>query len=939
MTGHLTAGDPLVPNRAPPPNPPTPPPGQRGQDNRRRDRPERETRTPSRKRPPFVFRLFGGLFAAGVGIVVLAGLVGGVIAWQSYRQIAGDLPTVAGLRTYQPPVMSRIYASDDQLIGELATERRIFVPYTAIPDQVKQAFVSAEDKTFWSHRGVDPAAILRAAVTDIQMMGQGRRPIGASTITQQVAKNMLLGSNVVTLSRKIKEAILATRIENTLPKERILELYLNEIYLGLGSYGVAAASQAYFDKPLDQLTLAQAAFLGALPKAPNNYNPFRYPEAAKARRDWVIDRMAEDRYVTAEQAAAAKAEPIAPTAYSRTEIAPGSEWFSDEVRRELIDHYGMQGATEGGLSVRTTLDPTLQGAAEKALRAGLITYDHRHGNWTGPVAHLNDTPALQTGWPTLLAPVGRPAGMLREWRLAVVLDTERGTTARVGYLEPNPGASPTDAGTPRTGLLALGDMGWARHNGMPPRRITDVVKPGDVVMVEPGATTPAAAPSGAAPSGAAPSGAAPSGAAPSGAAPSGAASSGPASASAKPGATSAAPRLQLRQIPHIQGALVAVDPRTGRVLALVGGWSRGASQFDRATQALRQPGSSFKPFVYLTAMERDISPSQRFLDGPFSQDMGAQGIWSPHDFEKGYLGDVPLHIALEKSLNLPTVRLAQQLGMGAVAKTAIAFHEVDSMPKVLPAAIGAVDTTVLRQAGAYAGIAAGGREVIPSLVDTVQDRDGHVIWRNPGLACDGCADPSHPPSILDQRAQIADPASVFQVIMMMEGVVQHGTGYEASKGMNGWQIAGKTGTSQDFNDAWFVGFTPDLVTAVWIGFDQPASLGDNQTGGEVAAPVWREFMQTALRGQTPYPFPQPPGVTVQSWNSGFGQVTDAFKPGQVPGASSGAISGDETATASAADPNAAYEGGGNPDGAPPAPAGIPAPAPAPKLDTGSGGLY
>jgi penicillin-binding protein 1A len=903
MSGRLTAGEPLVPH---PPHAPAPKPERPREKKPRRPAPPGKNGN-GKKRPHWVFRTMGGLVAAVFGVVVLAGLAAGVFAWTTYQRIASDLPTVDGLRTYQPPVMSRVYASDSRLIGELATERRIFVPFTAIPDQVKQAFVAAEDKTFWTHRGVDPAAILRAAVTDIQMMGHGRRPIGASTITQQVAKNMLLGNNSVTLSRKIKEAILATRIENTLTKERILELYLNEIYLGIGSYGVASAAQSYFNKPLDQLSLAQAAFLGALPKAPNNYNPFRFPDAAKARRDWVLDRMAEDHYVTPEQAAAAKAEPIAPAPYSRPETLVGSEWFAEEVKRELIDHYGNDVATEGGLSVRTTLDPTLQVAADKALRDGLINYDHRHGNWRGAVAHLNDNGALRTGWPTLLASVAKPAGLLPSWRLGVVLES-RGDSAQLGYLEPVAGGEPGET-IPRNATLSLSESLWARHNGATPHRMADIVRPGDVVMIEPQAAATTAVPA-------------------------------PGAAPAKQVARS--DRALLRQIPIVQGAMVAIDPHSGRVLAMSGGWSHDSSQFNRATQALRQPGSSFKPFVYLTGMMHDISPSQRFLDAPFVQDLGAQGVWAPHDFEKGFLGEVPLHVALEKSLNLPTVRLAEKLGMGEVAKTAIAFHVVDSMPKVLPAALGAVETTALRAAGAYAGLATEGKEVIPTLVDTVQDRDGHVIWRNPGLACTGCNDPSHPPAIADQRKQIADPASTFQIIKMMEGVVQHGTGTEAAKGMGGREIAGKTGTSQDFNDAWFDGFTPDLVTVVWIGFDQPSSLGDNQTGGEVAAPLWRDFMQFALKDHPMLSFPQPEGVTVQSWDSGFGRVTDAFKPGQEPGASApsgggnGGGNGDTgNLTASAGDGSDTGDAG-----APTNLSSATPPANGPrKLDSDMGGLY
>ncbi|HTW26083.1 MAG TPA: PBP1A family penicillin-binding protein [Acetobacteraceae bacterium] len=835
----------------------------------------------------------------GLGMVVV--ILGGLFAWQEYRRYASDLPTVDKLREYDPPVTTRVYAADDRMVSELATQRRIFVPYSAIPDVVKQAFVSAEDKTFWTHPGVDPLAILRAGVTDLENLGDKRRPIGASTITQQVAKNMLLGSNAVSLSRKVKEAILAMRIESVLSKQKILELYLNEIYLGLGAYGIAAASQTYFNKPLDQLDIAQAAFLGALPKAPNNYNPFRFPEAAKARRDWVIDRMAEDHAITAAEATAAKAEPIDPVGYHRPDAVPGADWFSEEVRRELVDQFGNEAAMEGGLEVMTSLDPKLQRDADRALRDGLMAYDRKHGGWRGPVTQLATGPGLHSDWPAALAQVPTPPGMLADWHLAVVLDVN-GEVAQLGWLQTGAsGAAPT----PRISPAYASDNAWARRG----RRWSEVLKPGEVVMT---AFAPAASepdkPVGK--------------------------SGGKASArladkrGGKAGtrvAGVAPERLLLRQIPQVQGALVSMDPQTGRVLAMVGGWSFAQSQFNRATQANRQPGSSFKPFVYLTAMEQNISPSQRFLDGPFVLDMGREGQWRPGDYEPGYLGEVPLRIALEKSLNLVTIRLADKIGMDNVAKTAIAFHEVDSMPHVLPAAIGAVETTVLREAGAYASLAMGGREVVPTLIDAVQDRNGNVIWHPQGLDCQGCDDPNQPPRLLDQRAQIADPASVYQVLQMMEGVVKYGTGYAAGKGLNR-EIAGKTGTTQDFKDAWFAGFTPNLVTVVWVGFDEPKPLGENETGGAIAAPIWHDFMAEALQGRPNLTFPQPPGVTMASWDTGFGTRTDAFKPGQQPGASDPMIASDshnDTASSGSA-PDAATLGvkvqGGT-------------------VDSGMGGLY
>jgi penicillin-binding protein 1A len=386
----------------------------------------------------------------------------------------------------------------------------------------------------------------------------------------------------------------------------------------------------------------------------------------------------------------------------------------------------------------------------------------------------------------------------------------------------------------------------------------------------------------------------------------------------------------LRQIPQVQGALVSIDPATGRVLALSGGWSFDNSQFDRVTQAARQPGSSFKPFVYLTALQAGISPSQRFLDAPFVVDQGAAGKWRPGNFELDFNGPVPLRVALEKSLNLVTVRVADRIGMEAVAKNAIAFHMVDEMPRVLSAALGAVDTTVMREAAAYASIATGGREVTPTLVDTVQDRDGKVIWRSKARACPGCGDPSQPPHLDDPRPQIADPQSVFQLINMMTGVVTRGTGTLAGEGLDR-VIAGKTGTSQDFHDAWFSGFTPELETSVWIGFDNPVTLGNNETGGSVSAPVWHDFMAVALKGHPKLNFTVPEGVTVATWDTGAGQVTDGFKTGQVPGASE-SLSGQGNVAAPGVSTAGAPSGG---DASAPA---APKPAAA-GVDSGLGGLY
>jgi penicillin-binding protein 1A len=818
-----------------------------------------------RRRSPWrwVGRAIGALFGLGV----IAGVGGLLVVYVGYQHYAAGLPNVDGLQHYQPRVMSRVYAGDSELIAELATERRLFVPYSAIPDLLKKAFVSAEDQNFWVHRGVDPFAMLRAALTDVHQMGQGRRPVGASTITQQVAKNMLLG-NEVSFNRKIREVLLAMRIEGALSKERILELYLNEIYLGNQSYGVAAAAQSYFSKSLDDLTIPEAAFLAALPKGPNNYNPQRFPEAARGRRDWVLDRMADTHAITAEQAAEAKSQPIQTAVFHRPDTVQGADYFAEDVRRALVDRFGPDKTTQGGLAVRTSLDPVLQAQADRSLRNGLMAYDRSRGGWRGPIAHLDGTAAaLRSDWTRVLPQVARPPGMLPEWRVAVVLELSE-NEAKLGWIErASPG--PTVPVSAQLGSLLLSDVGWAHpvkdgHMGPAPRRMADVMQIGDVVMVE------AAVP-------------------------------------AQPTRPGRGDRLTLRQIPQVQGALVSLDPRTGRVFALSGGWSYEMSQFDRASQASRQPGSAFKPFVYLTAMEQGISPNTVFDDAPITIDMGAAGVWRPQNAELEFFGPVPLHTALEKSLNLVTLRVARKVGMEAVAQTAIAFHVVDNMPRVLPAAIGAVDTTVLRMAGAYASLAEGGREVVPSLIDSVQDRDGNLIWRPQTLDCNGCAtDSKNLPFLEDNRAQLADAASAFQVVKMMEGVTLRGTGVGAVAGLNR-PVAGKTGTTQDYNDAWFGGFTPDMVTIVWVGFDQPATLGNNAYGAEIAAPIWRDYMLAAMKGRPVLSFVPPPDVTLAS----SGGVTEAFKIGQSQGGAGGDAGGGTDSAASAS--------GG--------------------LDTGMGGLY
>ncbi|MEO3474414.1 PBP1A family penicillin-binding protein [Roseomonas sp. CAU 1739] len=780
-----------------------------------------------------------GLFRLLFMILVVGGLVGSVAAYGLYRQISEDLPDYRWLADYNPPQMSRIYAADSRLTAELATERRVFVPIEAIPARIQQAFVSAEDQRFWEHAGVDPLGIGRSLLTAAENYGSGRRMGGASTITQQVAKNMLVGAER-SLMRKVREAILAVRIEQALPKERILEIYLNEIFLGQSAYGVAAAAQAYFNKGLDDLTIAEAAFLAALPKAPNNYNPIRFPEAARARRDWVIDRMAEDGHITREEARYAKAEPLVPRPSRRPEVVPVGQHFTEEVRRELIQRFGAEQTTMGGLVVRTSLEPDLQAAAEKALRDGLVAYDRRRGGWRGAFGQIAAGP---TEWMPALEAYQRPPGGLPEWRLAVVLEV-RANDARLGWIDRADGGR--GAPQPQTGLMYLQDLAWARpvrdgRMGGQPARMNQVVNVGDVVFVEQMATQMPAQ-----------------------------------------GRAARPERVELRQMPQIEGAVVALDPQSGRVLAMAGGWSFERSWFNRATQAQRQPGSSFKPFVYINALEQGIPPNTELLDEPIEVMSGGR-LWRPQNYTAGQAnGWVTMRQALERSLNLVTVRVAQQVGMDAVADAARRFGVIDNMPRYLALSLGAGETTVLRMAAGYAAFANGGNRVTPTLIDSVQDRRGRVIWRADRRSCATCdaGNPdAGPPELVDpQRQQATDPIAAYQMVSLLQGVVQRGTGTRAGAGLNR-PIAGKTGTTDDYKDNWFVGFTPDIVIAVWMGYDEPRSLGNGETGGGNAAPIFHDVLAAALRDSPPVPFRAPPGVALVRINVGNGSILEAFRPG------------------------------------------------------------
>ena len=780
-----------------------------------------------------LLRFFGFLFAAGtilfvVGVAAAAGLL-----WHFSK----DLPDYSQLQDYEPPVMTRVHAGDGSLVGEYARERRLYIPIQAVPKLVINAFLAAEDKNFYEHGGLDFTGIARAAVVYLQNYGSSRRPQGASTITQQVAKNFLL-SNELSMSRKVKEALLALKIERTYSKDKILELYLNEIYLGLGAYGIAAASLVYFDKAVNELSVPEAAYLASLPKAPNNYHPFRQRERAIERRNWVIDRMAESGFVKSADAEKAKRSPLGVTSKATSAHVFAAEYFAEEVRRELYERYGEKKLYEGGLSVRTSLDPKLQVLARKVFTDGLVRFDEAQG-WRGPVTKID----IAGDWGVKLADV-KSLSDVSPWRLAVVLEVSD-QSARIGL---QPGREPGGfVSKERTvGILPLEGMKWAKTGGKPVGKVGQVVSAGDVVYVEPAKTEG---------------------------------------------------QFTLHQIPEVSGAMVVEDPWTGRVLAMVGGFSFDQSQFNRATQALRQPGSSFKPFVYAAALDNGYTPSTIVLDAPLEIDQGpGVGVWRPENYEGSFAGPSTLRYGIEHSRNVMTVRLAQDIGMPLIAEYAKRFGVYDDLPPYLSFALGAGETTLLRMTTAYAMFDNGGRKIKPTLIDRIQDRYGHTVYKHDERECIGCAgkkwDNQPEPSLVDRRQQILDPMTAYQITSMMEGVVQRGTaagaGFQKEVGK---PIAGKTGTTNDEKDAWFIGFTPDIVVGVYMGYDKPRHLGRGATGGHLSAPIVKEFLKVALADKPSVPFRVPPGIKLvrvdlkSGMRAGPGTeraIVEAFKPGTAP---------------------------------------------------------
>ncbi|MFT6659544.1 penicillin-binding protein 1A [Maritalea sp.] len=772
-----------------------------------------------------MLRFLGWLFGFGVfaGFLVLGAV--GVFLWN----LSQDLPDYTVLKDYQPPVTTRVHAADGTLLGEYARERRLFQPIETIPPLVVNAFIAVEDKDFYTHGGLALDGIVRALRDNVQnkLDGSSGPLVGASTITQQVARNFLLSLDQ-TWDRKIKEMLLAVRIEQTFSKDKIMELYLNEIFLGLNSYGVSAAALNYFDKALYELTIAEAAYIAALPKGPANYHPIRRPEAAISRRNYVIERMAEEGYITQEQASSAQQDPLDVFPRSSGSQIYSAEYFAEEVRRRLSRIYGDDQLYGGGLSVRTTMEPKLQAFARKALMDGLVNFDQKKG-YREPVATIE----LDDDWGDDLAKIA-PLADVPEWRLGVVIEV--GKNSAVVGLHPGKDAQNNVNPERETGQLPGKEQKWIT------KPLSQILNLGDVIYVE--------------------------------------------AVEGKEGI------YQMRQPPEVEGGLVAMDPRTGRVLALVGGFSFASSEFNRATQAQRQPGSSFKPFVYAAALDNGYTPASVVLDAPLEIQNADGSTYKPENYSENFYGPQTLRRGIERSRNVMTVRLAQDIGMPLVSEYARLFGINDNLPPYLAMALGAGETSVLNLTAAYATIANGGRKINPTLIDRVQDRYGKTVFKHDERICDGCNVESWQnqaePLVIDTRDQVLDPMTAYQITSMLEGVITRGTGSRVRSLDR--PVAGKTGTSNDYKDAWFVGFTPDLAVGVYIGYDTPKGMGRAATGGELAAPIFTAFMKNAMVGKPPTPFKIPAGMTPY-WidpktgvkvSGGEGAIIEAFKPGTGP---------------------------------------------------------
>ncbi len=697
-------------------------------------------------------------------------------------KVSPELPSYNELKSYNPSLTSRVFTSDGLLLDKYFIQERIFVPINRIPKNLIYAFISAEDKKFFEHIGIDPLAIIRAVFTNIVNNFSNKKMIGASTITQQVVKNLLL-TNEVSLERKFKEMILAVRIENILNKEQILELYLNDIYLGYGSYGIAAASLNYFNKSINELTLEEVAFLAALPKAPNNYNPITKYSNAIERRNWVLQRMYENGYISAAYLQYKNKPLIVQDRYE--EQFEEANYFKEEVRKELYDLFGKQALYEQGLIVKTSINTKLQKIADHVLISGLINQDKKNG-WKGVLANIQKLIIEDD----LLKNIKNP--FPDKWAVYQINNISELILEVIN-----------SKGDHNTIDLSSDDNKWL---------IKEKFNIGDVFFAE-----------------------------------------------------LIADQLTIRQIPKINGAIVVIDPHTGKVLALSGGFSFELSEFNRATQAKRQPGSAFKPFVYITAMKEGYTPATLILDAPYVVDQGP-GLpkWKPSNYTDKFYGLSPMRTGVEKSRNLMTIRLSDKIGMEKILDTARDFKIGKNMNNNLSMSLGSGLVTLLDLTNAYAMIVNGGKEINPSLITSVYDKTGKQILINEIKKCNSCNQIDSEidysiPDIINNQQSVLDPRIAYQITSMLEGVILRGTGRRIKE--LDTPLGGKTGTTNENKDAWFVGFSPDLAVGVYVGFDQPKSLGYKQTGSAVAVPIFKEFMKEAKVNPSKIPFRVPSGIS------------------------------------------------------------------------------
>jgi len=777
----------------------------------------------------FFFSFLGAIFSTITLGAMMIALSIGALFWMYGR----DLPSHESLAQYKPPTISRIYSTEGRIIDEFAQERRLFAPAEEIPALIKQAFISAEDKNFYTHAGYDVRGIAAAAIDAVRSRGRDVR--GASTITQQVMKNFLLSGDR-RAERKIKEIILASRIEETLSKERILELYLNEIFLGQNSYGVAAASQTYFNKSLIELSPGEAAYLASLPKSPSNRHPVRDLEMAMFWRNNTLREMFENGYITQAVYQSERAAPLRTVQGGEIESfrseRPPRDYFTDEIRRQLSNDFGEGEFFTGGLSVRATIDPEMQVAAADALRQQLESFDRGIGRWRGTGKSIPE--AQLANWQEALGDVtvARDIDLETKWHAAVVLE--------IGDQEMRLGIEGVDADDQAPHVIPRKDISWIRGDFAENFERGDVVHVRKMIDDDGGAFI----------------------------------------------------RWTLRQVPQVQGAFMAMDVNTGRVIAMQGGFSYQHSVFNRATQAQRQPGSSFKPFVYAAALDSGYTPATIVVDAPIEIDT-PQGMWRPQNASNQFYGPTPLRTGVERSRNVMTVRLAQEVGMRTVGEYAEKFGVYDFLSPVLANALGSQETTLFKMVAAYAMFANGGERVEPTLVDRVQDRYGKTVYRHDPRSCTDCDNPAispdRSPTILSDRERVMNAVTAYQLTSMMTGVVERGT---ASKTVNlGVPTAGKTGTTNDAKDVWFVGFTSNIVAGCYIGYDNPRSMGRSASGGGMCGPVFQRFMSQAVTKYGGGAFDVPAGcefikidrftgARLSSGATGDNVVSECFREGE-----------------------------------------------------------